>query len=65
MRIQITYHEADDILHIVFSTEPTVRDVSQSWYVNLDSSATGLAGITILDARAGGFWPIEEVGAHD
>ena len=57
--MKIRYDDKDDILHIEFSDAPIVRDVSQGWNVNLGYSATGLAEITILDAKANGYWPIE------
>jgi hypothetical protein len=59
--MKITYHDHDDILHIQFSSAPIVRDVSQNWNVNLGFSESGLAEITILDAKAGGYWPVENV----
>jgi hypothetical protein len=52
------YDDKDDVLHIEFSSEQIVRDVSQSWNINLGYSETGLAELTILDAKANGYWPI-------
>lgn len=60
--MKIKYDEKDDILHIEFSSEPIVRDVSHGWNVNLGYADTGrLAELTILDARADGYWPIENL----
>ncbi|HKR40305.1 MAG TPA: DUF2283 domain-containing protein [Paraburkholderia sp.] len=56
--MKIRYDDKDDILHIEFSSAPVVRDVSQSWHLNLGYSETGLAELTILDAKANGYWPI-------
>jgi hypothetical protein len=49
----------DDILHIEFSREPIVKDVSHGWNVNVGYAANGIAEITILDAKAAGCWPLE------
>src|SRR5689334_2660353 len=59
--MRIDYDQSEDILHITFSDAPIVRDVSHGWNVNLGFSETGLAEITILDAKANNFWPIEDV----
>ena len=57
--MKISYEEAEDILFIEFSQEPIVRDVSYGWNVNIGYSAKGIAEITILDAKAAGYWPLE------
>ncbi len=57
MRIQ--YDGQDDILFIEFSKEPIVKDVSHGWNVNVGYTANGIAEITILDAKAAGYWPLE------
>lgn len=57
MRIQ--YDDQDDILHIEFTKEPIVKDVSHGWNVNVGYGAQGIAEITILDAKAKGYWPLE------
>lgn len=57
--MKITYFEQDDILVIEFSKEPVTRDVSHNWNVNVGYSKVGLAEVTILDAQAAGYWPIE------
>lgn len=57
--MKIKYSEKDDILHIEFSNEPIVKDVSHSWNVNIGYAANGIAEITILDAKADGYWPLE------
>ncbi len=36
-----------------------VKDVSHGWNVNVGHSATGIVEITILDAKANGYWPLE------
>ncbi|MDD5366134.1 MAG: DUF2283 domain-containing protein [Gallionellaceae bacterium] len=59
MRIQ--YDDQDDILHIEFTKEPIVKDVSHGWNVNVGYGAKGIAEITILDAKAKGYWPLENV----
>lgn len=57
--MKIEYDDKEDILHIGFSTAPIVRDVSHGWNVNIGYSEDGIAEITILDAKAKGYWPIE------
>lgn len=59
--MRIEYDEQDDILHIEFSKEPIVKDVSHGWNVNVGYAANGIAEITILDAKAGGYWPLENI----
>lgn len=57
--MRIKYDAQDDILHIEFSRAPVVKDVSHGWNVNLSFAQDGLAGITILNAKAAGYWPLE------
>ena len=57
--MRIVYDAKEDILHIEFSKEPIVKDVSHGWNVNVAYSASGLAEITILDAKEAGYWPPE------
>ena len=57
--MRIKYDDLDDILHIEFSKEPIVKDVSHGWNVNVGYAAHGIAEITILDAKAAGYWPLE------
>ncbi len=57
--MKIKYDQQDDILHIEFSSETIVKDVSHGWNVNIGYSETGIAEITILDAKAAGYWPLE------
>ena len=57
--MRIKYDAQDDILVIEFSQEPIVKDVSHGWNVNVGYSANGIAEITILDAKAAGYWPLE------
>jgi len=59
--MRILYDNQDDILHIEFSRSPVVRDVSYGWNVNIGYSAKGIAEITVLDAKAAGYWPIENL----
>ena len=57
--MRIMYDEQDDILNIEFSNEPIIKDVSHGWNVNIGYTATGIAEITILNAKADGYWPLE------
>ena len=57
--MKITYYEADDILVIRFSEDKVVRDTSFNWNFNVGYSENGIAEITILDAKAAGYWPIK------
>ena len=57
--MRIKYDDQDDILHIEFSEEPIVKDVSYGWSVNVGYAAKGIAEITILEAKANGYWPLE------
>ena len=61
--MRIKYDVQDDILHIEFSNEPIVKDVSHGWNVNIGYSANGIAEITILSAKEAGYWPLEN--AHE
>ena len=56
--MRIKYDDQDDILHIEFSKEPIVKDVSHGWNINVGYAANGIAEITILDAKAAGYWPL-------
>ena len=57
--MRIKYDDQDDILHIEFSKEKILKDVSHGWNVNVSYGASGIAEMSILDARARGYWPIE------
>lgn len=57
--MRIKYDELDDILHIEFSNEPIIKDVSHGWNVNISYTEKGIAEITILNAKADGYWPLE------
>ncbi len=59
--MRIEYDEQDDILHIEFSKDPIVKDVSHGWNVNVGYGTKGIAEITILDAKADGYWPLENI----
>ncbi len=57
--MRIKYDDQDDIIHIEFSNEPVVKDVSHGWNVNIGYAADGIAEIKILDAKKAGYWPLE------
>lgn len=57
MRIQ--YYAEDDILIIVFSNKPIIKDTSFGWCFNIGHSSEGISEITILNAKENGYWPIE------
>ena len=57
--MRIRYDDQDDILHIEFSRESIVKDLSYGWNINIGYAEKGLAEITILDAKAAGYWPLE------
>lgn len=57
--MRIKYDDQGDILHLEFSKEPIVKDVSHGWDINVGYSANGIAEITILDAKTDGYWPLE------
>jgi uncharacterized protein YuzE len=57
--MRIKYDDKEDILHIEFSKEPIVKDVSYGWNINIGYAAQGIAEVTILDAKANGYWPLE------
>ena len=57
--MRIEYEDLGDLLFIEFSREPIVKDVSHGWNVNVGYAANGIAEITILDAKAAGYWPLE------
>lgn len=60
--MKISYHEADDILHIVLQPGAVIQDVSLNWNVNIGYTAEGVGEITILDAREAGFFPLSLEG---
>jgi len=57
--MRIKYDDKEDILHIEFSKEPIVKDVSYGWNINIGYAAQGIAEVTTLDAKANGYWPLE------
>lgn len=57
--MRIKYDDQDDILHLEFSKEPIIKDVSHGWNINVGYSANGIAEITIFDAKTDGYWPLE------
>jgi hypothetical protein len=57
--MRIEFDDQEDILFIKFSGEPIVKDVSYGWNVNIGFASNGIAEITILEAKANGYWPLE------
>jgi uncharacterized protein YuzE len=57
--MRIDYENKDDILYIEFSKDPIIKDVSYGWNINIGYGANGIAEITVLDAKANGYWPLE------
>lgn len=57
--MKIRYDDQDDVLRIEFSSDRIVKDVSFNWNVNAAYGDRGIVEITILDAKARGFWPPE------
>lgn len=57
--MKIVYSPNDDILYIQFSHAPVVKDVSHGWNVNIGYGDAEIVEITVLDAKAKGYWPIE------
>ncbi len=54
------YYPKDDILVIHLSDDPVVKEVSQSWNVNISYTASGaIAEIVILEAHEKGLFPVE------
>jgi uncharacterized protein YuzE len=59
--MRLEYDHESDVLRIVFSQEPVVKDISHGWNINVGHGAHGISEITILDAKAKGYWPIENM----
>jgi uncharacterized protein YuzE len=57
--MKIKYDDQDDILNFEFSNAKIIKDVSHGWNINIAYAENGIAEITILDAKAAGYWPIE------
>lgn len=57
--MKIVYSPGDDILYIRFAEARVVKDVSHGWNVNIGYGAAGIVEITVLEAKAKGYWPIE------
>jgi len=54
------YYPQDDILEILLSDKPVVREVSQDWNVNVSYAEDGsVVELVILDAVKVGFMPFE------
>lgn len=56
--MKISYDQEDDILHIEFFATPIIRDVSYGKDISIGFDQNGIAEITVLNARAGGYWPL-------
>ena len=55
-----TYFDQDDILSIRVSDKPIVREVSQSWHINISYAADGtVVEVVLLDAHKDGQLSIE------
>ena len=53
--MKTTYFEKDDILSIRMSDKLIVREVSQSWHINISYAADGtVVEIVLLDAHKDG-----------
>jgi uncharacterized protein YuzE len=59
--MKISYDDQADVLCFEFSDDAVVRDVSYGWDVTIGYGEHGIADITILDAKAKGYWPIENL----
>ena len=54
------YFESDDILQILVSDKPIVREVSQDWNTNISYAEDGsIVEIVLLDAKKEGLLPLE------
>jgi uncharacterized protein YuzE len=60
--MKITYDKEDDILHIEFFATQVIRDVSHGKDISIGFDQNGIAEITILNAKAGGYWTLENLG---
>ncbi|MBF0286148.1 MAG: DUF2283 domain-containing protein [Magnetococcales bacterium] len=57
--MKLVYHPEDDILVVRLSDEPVVREISQSWNLNISFTASGeIAEVVILEARKQGVYPV-------
>lgn len=56
--MKIQYYEDDDGLFIGFTKGEIARDESVEGNVSIGDTATGIAEITILDARKSGIYPL-------
>lgn len=59
--MKIEYDRKEDILYIRLTNEEIVEDISYGWNVNVGRTRSGIGEITILDAKAAGYWPPENV----
>lgn len=59
--MKISYDAQADVLCFEFSDDTVVRDVSYGWDVSIGYGEHGIAEITILDAKAKGYWLIDNL----
>lgn len=58
--MKTTYYPEDDILVFRLSDAPSVKDVSQSWNVNISYAESGeVVEVVILEVKEKGLFPIE------
>ncbi|MBF0153289.1 MAG: DUF2283 domain-containing protein [Magnetococcales bacterium] len=58
--MKTTYYPEDDILVIRLGDAPVVKEISQSWNVNISYSSSGeVVEIVILEAKEKGIFPVE------
>ena len=58
--MKIEYDEQHDTLHLEFTKEAIVKDVSHGWNVNVGYGAKGVVEITIHDAKADGYPQLDQ-----
>ncbi|UJS22664.1 DUF2283 domain-containing protein [Thiothrix winogradskyi] len=60
--MNIKYYEDDDILVQRFNNNPIVREVSQSWNINISYDKDGnIVQIVILEAKEKGLYPAKSL----
>lgn len=57
--MRISYDPKEDIVFIKLNDAPIVKDVSYGWNVNIGVTEKGVGEITLLDAKASHFLPLE------
>lgn len=58
--MKIEYNSDDGIVHMTLSNATVTREVSYGWHINLAFGDDELVEITILEAKASGYWPPEK-----